>query len=315
MISSPAASTILVPLDGSPLADQAIPAALALASADTSFEVLHVIAPEHWTNALADRFDTAASSDGDPAGTEIAASVALFGKDRRVKVTTVSGDPADQIVTAAGNPAIQFVVLASHARNAIGRWLHGSVAARVASASPAPVVVVREEANETAPKSFSRILVPLDGSTVARQALPVASALAQAHGWPIHLLTAINPATMTPIMSGIPSVPIAPSVIDEISKDLQDQASETLKTGQAELAKTGLQATTEVVEDDAVSAIESAARPGDLIVMTSHGRTGVQRWLLGSVADELVRHAPAPVMLVPAAERARLAAGSTDVPS
>jgi nucleotide-binding universal stress UspA family protein len=77
----------------------------------------------------------------------------------------------------------------------------------------------------------------------------------------------------------------------------------------AHLKEEGVAASGAILDGSPFFAISDATEPGDLIVLTSHGRGGVRRWLLGSVAEKLVREAPVPVLLVPAVERGRVMGG------
>ena len=93
----------------------------------------------------------------------------------------------------------------------------------------------------------------------------------------------------------------------EIYTELQDElttaAHDNLKESAQEAGATGVQITTSVLEGPPVAAIEAACQSGDVIVMTSHGRSGFRRWLLGSTAEKLIRTGPAPVLLVPSSAR------------
>ena len=90
--------------------------------------------------------------------------------------------------------------MTTHGRGALGRWAFGSVADQVTRRSPVPVLVVRpaETVEEAAP-AIQRLVVPLDGSTLAEEAVPVAQSLAQRLNVPVHLLTAIDVASLLPV--------------------------------------------------------------------------------------------------------------------
>ena len=92
---------------------------------------------------------------------------------------------------------------------------------------------------------------------------------------------------------------------DQIWQEAEAEARSTVTAAVSRLQAEGVDASGEIVNGSPFFAISEATEPGDLLLLTSHGRGGVRRWLLGSVAEKLVREADAPVMLVPAVERAR----------
>ena len=299
---------LLVPLDGSPLADHAIPYAAAIAAPDARIVLFRVLAAEGGIEEVLDRFGTRAevAQAGETAArAALARSAALLGERQGVELATASGSPADAILAAISTQGVGGVVIASHGRGAVGRWMFGSIADRVAQASPAPVLIVRPETPDAppAPVSLRRLLVPLDGSETAMQALPVAAGLARAHGWPLHLLTAIDVSSMTPMAVPGPAMPISGELYEQVYNEVEAAAQQSLDDAAARLKGEGLAATTGVRVGPPNVAITEAIQEGDLVVLCSHGRSGVQRWLLGSVAEQLVRFAPAPIMIVPVAGR------------
>jgi len=148
--------------------------------------------------------------------------------------------------------------------------------------------------------AISRIVVPLDGSDTANEALPVASEIARSTGASLLLVSGVNPAAvLIPAPAGVAYYP--EELYTEIFDDMTSAAKDALAEGSGALS--GLDVTTKVVEGAAPDAVQSVLQPGDLIVMTSHGRSGFRRWLLGSVSEKLIRSGAAPVVLVPAKER------------
>lgn len=301
-------SSLLVPLDGSPLADRAIPWAQALADAGTKIVLLRVLPPPGVAEELLGRRGGDAKGIAEAAArSSLEASAAALAGRGGVELAVATGDPAEVIVAEATSRGIGAIVIASHGRGAIGRWMFGSVADRVARTSTVPVVIVREDedAGAVAPApALRRVVVPIDGSARAHEALPAAQAVATAHKLPIHLLTAIDVASLTPVAAPGVVMPVSGELYDQIYDDLTRSAQQGLDEAAAELRGSGVEITTEVRLGPPDVAITDVLRANDLAVLTSHGRSGVRRWLLGSVAEELVRSAPAPVMLVPSSERA-----------
>jgi nucleotide-binding universal stress UspA family protein len=304
--------TILVPLDGSALAETALPWARALLAPGGGVTLLRVVAED----------------DGRREGEEIAreelgrGAAALRGESAEIQVheEVAVGDAAEVIVRVAAERAVGMIVMASHGRGAIGRWVFGSVADRVARTSPVPVLIVRAEAEaaaaEPAAPVIRRLVLPLDGSPLAEEALPVAADVAARLRAPVLLVQAVDPVAI-PLDAGVggPVGPVSAEIYDEIAQAAEDEAQRTLAAAATQLGGTGVATSEAVLNGSPYSAIAEATRPGDLLVMTSHGRGGVRRWLLGSVAEKLVREGPVPVLLVPtAARRGLVAAGEAAGP-
>ena len=133
---------------------------------------------------------------------------------------------------------------------------------------------------------MNAVLVPLDGSTLARRALPFALAIASRSQRPLILLKAVSTLNY-------PTETVARRVLHEAELELEEVA--------IVLTADGVQVQTRVADGEPATAILDAAMQDDvgLIVMSTHGRGGLGRWLYGSVADTVLRHAPAPVLIVP----------------
>lgn len=200
----------------------------------------------------------------------------LFTPERHVATFAVAGCPADTIVQAASDA--DLVIMGTRGSGAGGRLLFGSVADRVARHSPAPTLLIRNNAPTSVGKP-TRIVVPLDGSPAAERALPLASNLAATLGCALHLVT-VNEAT--------PGQDVADS--PEVAHYLERQTRE--------LAARGITVTTEQRLGDPAGELLAVVSPSDLLVLTTHGRGAARRWQIGSVAEKLLRKAAAPVAVV-----------------
>ncbi len=143
---------------------------------------------------------------------------------------------------------------------------------------------------------YSRIVVPLDGSDVAEYALPAALEMARRFDAPLHLVRVVDPPA-TNFAFGVDTMNAARSVAMQRETE-RTLAAEYLKENATELAGQGVEVTTAIFDGLAPSEIVRAMRKGDLCVMSSHGRSGIARWYLGSVAEQVVRQASVPVMVV-----------------
>ena len=308
-------TVVLTPIDGSERALEALPWAAALAGAQGRVVVLRVIPPdralresrlaltgigdESGAQRTHDAWTSAAEADLDKAAAILADSG--IAADRVVQM----GEPDEEIVAAVARQGADLIVMASQGRGAIGRAIFGSVADRVARTSTVPVLVVRAREEDSRSAAINRLVVPLDGSEIAERALPVAVDLARRLGISIHVVRAIDPVTTVPVARGVfgAAPAVNADITDRLWQEAESEAQATVANALSRLQDDGIDTSGAVLTGSPFFAITEFVEPGDLIVLTSHGRGGVRRWLLGSVAEKLVREAPVPVLLVPAAER------------
>jgi nucleotide-binding universal stress UspA family protein len=315
--------TILVPLDGSPLAERALPYASVLARGSGAHLALVRVpheeprtdAPESTTLAWATgteplierttgRGGAAAPEDegAAPRGPadyleDVAAGLAL----PQTAVAVVSGPPAAGILGEARDRTADLIVMATHGRSGLGRWLYGSVADDVLRHADRPVLLVPATAPPTplAPPDAGsrRVLVALDGSPFAEAALGPAQDLAQALGAGLVLLRVVEPpgAAFGGARGEAPSDPAgeladARAYLDTVAGRLPappESGPGAAPVGQAH-AGAPAQTITAVAGKEAVSAI----------AMATHGRSGLARAVLGSVATEVLHRTAVPVLLV-----------------
>jgi nucleotide-binding universal stress UspA family protein len=197
------------------------------------------------------------------------------------------GDPASGIVGAIETFNPSLVVMSTHGRSGMSRMLRGSVAERVLRSSTAPLLLANPEAIHRAAGSCERILVPLDGSEFADAVLPIVTQFAKALGAEVTLFR-VQPFAP----AAIPSPILAPSVWDprKVEETLRSQA-EQLKAADVNVRVRA------AIGNEATEIVARAAK-SDLVAMTSHGRSGVGRWWFGSVAEQVVRHAECPLLVV-----------------
>lgn len=283
--SSAAPTRILVPLDGSPEARAALPYAGALATPGTEIVLLTVVPSA--TDADAARADL----EG------VAQQLRVAGSLVRTEVEV--GDPARRIVAMAADLGVAMIVMASHGRGALGRLIYGSVADRVVREATIPTMVVRARQVEPGPVGITRLVVPLDGSSLAEAALPVATAISRRLGTPLLLVRVVDPVDLMPPAVGIgEAIPF--EIYDQAEQEKEQDARSYLDAMAKKLHDRGLRVTTSVLTGPPASSIEEATHLGDVLVLASHERSGVMRWLLGSVAEKLTREDESPVILAPA---------------
>lgn len=297
---------VLVPLDGAAIAEQAIPFAAALPGPGGRLAFVQVIPGVEPIRDLLGRVtvpegavedveeDRARAELGEIAGRW--ASLLPGGPELVVAV----GDPAEAIVRVAEERGAALIVAASHGRGALGRLAFGSVADALTRTAACPVLIVRarDARAELALPAFGRVLVPTDGSARAAAAYPVAVDLARRLDLPIHLVRAVSAAGIAPFSPL--AEPYPSPFAEEALEDAEDEAQASLDAAAADLTSQGVRVSAELAMGSAIDVIEETTEADDVIVLASHRRGGIERWLLGSVAESLVREGRAPVVLVPA---------------
>ena len=212
----------------------------------------------------------------------------------------VKGRAAAQIVGCCEQENVGLIALSTHGRSGLARWVMGSGIDQILHACEQPVLLVRprdESAGGEAVGRLSKIIVPLDGSHAAEAVLPCAEELAKALGLEVILIQVIGVETTVHFGSMAPdSWPVPSDVLQRL-----DVVASGYLTGLAkELKSKGLTVQWEVLRGSAGSRIVEFARetPDSLVAMTTHGRSGFRRWVMGSVTDSVVRHAGEPVLVM-----------------
>jgi nucleotide-binding universal stress UspA family protein len=305
---------IVVPLDGSALAEMALPHAVSLARATSRALILLRVVPippsfsqVGWTIPPSQMVWSEWEAEPALAREYLARTARLLTPlPLEVHTDLLDGDPARAIVQyAEEHPWVTTIAMSTHGHGGLGRLVFGSVADKVLHDSPVPVLLVRGKENPIREGelvldgvSYGTILVPLDGSPLAEQALERAMPIAQATGARLVLVSAVPD---DPIFADLVSSFNVQSMWDREF----DWRRDYLKEMETRLRQEGLEVESHVLYRPPVDAILQTAdsKHADLIVMSTHGRGGFKRLWLGSVAGEVVRHAEQPVLLIRAASR------------
>ncbi len=308
--------TILVPLDGSALAEQILPYVAALAPLLEARVRLLQVAHEPEAEVLVGAGITSLYGAREPfereherarfvleetlasAESYLAARAAKL-QDLGIEVSCVAqaGPAAEVIVELAHSPDVALIAMATHGYSGLRRWALGSVADRVVQAASAPVFLIRATQYTPAkPFALERVLVPLDGSGLAEQALPIAQQLATNADAELVLVQAVSPR-----VEAYPSLLTQPAPpYGELLSKLHEYASAQLNIMAERLRAAGTRVTTIVENGHAAEVIveDATRRHASVIVMATHGRGGLRRWALGSVADKVLHAAAIPLVLV-----------------
>lgn len=294
---------LLVPLDGSAVAEWAVPYAVAIARATgAAVRLLSVVEPR--PRGLTSRSERVAASIEQAAGETLASYLAGVASDLRdqgvtADSTVVVGAPVDVILDAAAEDQVTMIVMATQGRGGIDRVAMGSVADKVIRLTTRPILAARPPYLPVPAKrevTLRDLLVPLDGSALAEAALPVAEDLAANTGARLTLLRVepwhtegIAPLGTVPeyVQREEDAAAEARAYLDGVRDRVQGGARTEVVVLRAPTGK--------VAETIADFALHERM---DLTVMTTRGRGGIRRMVLGSIADRLVR-AGIPSLLVP----------------
>ncbi len=265
---------ILVPLDGSPRAEAIlVHLRRLLRRKDSEIVLFRVVEPPTTLNAP----EYARLLDDRRTEAKMYLQILkarLEDAGARVDARTAEGSPADAILEAAAAVKASLVAMSSHGRSGIDRWAYGSVTEKILRASGVPLLVVRS--TPTRPEAeIRRILVPVDGSDSSLTALQPAAELASLFDADVVLVHVVDPES--------PSAPLP-----------------QLEKAQEILREAGLKAEVEVRQGDAATGILAVAEQQsvDLIALATHGRSGMSRWVLGSVAEKILRTSTLPMLVV-----------------
>ena len=295
---------ILVPLDGSGLAQAVLPLVKRLAGKlGSSITLLHVVeeAMESQNDEARRKAAEAMANARTVALRYLEETASLVRSDAiDVESVALNGSPYRLIAEYPEAHEISLIAMATHGRAGLSRAMVGSIATRVIQGTSLPVLLVRpHEVGKGIWSSLTdnptRILVPLDGSKLAEQALPYARDLAIRLNVPIMLAQSLP----LDVMIAVGPYPI--QIWNESWSNQIEAETDTYLAGLGnDLVQKGVSANWQVLWGRAAQRIVETARDdaGTLIVMTTHGRSGWQRWMMGSVADEVMRETGAPTLII-----------------
>jgi nucleotide-binding universal stress UspA family protein len=291
---------LLVPLDGSKLAEACLPAAVALGKAlGSSVMLLHIIEKDASPEIHGDRHLT---NEDDACKYLDQVARDFFPPDMEVEThvhTEMVSDITRSIVDHTGEYAPDLIVMCTHGEGGLREFMMGSIAQQVIGRAHTPILLVKAgEPGAVAFTSFKRILLPLDGDPEHEKCLPVAVELARQFDASLSLMTAVHTlATLggERAASGwmLPGATRAILDIDE------QTAIDYLEGIAVEQRAQGVKVNIFVRRGDPPQQIINAAQNFDLIVLATHGKGGMKAFWAGSVGPKVVIEARIPLLLVP----------------
>lgn len=211
-----------------------------------------------------------------------------FDREQVRQVDLTGESPSEGILRYAGENGIDLIVMGTRGRSGGERLLAGSVAERVVREAPCPVLTVRAGGSPT----IRRIIVPIDFSERSTAVLPTARSVAQLYGASLELLYVLDEDDLP--LAHVPLLGPVKVSRDEVEARFRRLMKELVRKQGSEIPVKG----TVYVGHPAHDIPEYAAANADLVVMATHGRTGLERFFLGSVAEKVIRRAPCPVLTV-----------------
>jgi len=279
---------ILVPLDGSKTAESVLPYIKYLASQfDSKIEVLGVGIGNRnrRVNRLLNEYIENTASNLSAEKFESAAVV-------------IYGSATERILSYSKQNDIDLIIMATHGRSGVKRWWMGSVAQKVISQSITPVLLIPSTKQKAAQMkkviSIDQILIPLDGSNTGQAALDYIEFIARETKAVVRLIQVISTS------GSMETNLVVHANWNGFFEAMKGAASDYLESLVEELQGHGISANYDILIGNPAAEIIAYARKNkvDLIAMSTHGRTGLARWVLGSVTDKVLHGARMPMWLV-----------------
>jgi nucleotide-binding universal stress UspA family protein len=294
---------VLIPLDGSKTAEKVLPYARSLATnlkvpvelmgvIDIAEMALHISAE----NA---RYLDKMIEEAERASRDYLKRVANTFPGLNVAFVVDKGRAAEAIIEKAAADTGTLITMATHGRSGINRWVLGSVAEKVLRATSNPLLLVRAAGQAVSGEEarLTSVIVPLDGSELAESVLPAVTELAKKLDLEIILFRAFNlPYGVYAGADGYYAINF-----DQLIAEIKGEANTYLERKTEELKRKGIEKVSFLTKEGlSADEIISFGRqtPDNLIAMCTHGRSGVKRWVLGSVTETVVRHCGDPVLVI-----------------
>jgi len=284
---------ILIPLDGSEMAERVVLPAVRLAEAVSAKLVLATVITPLPRAARQDTVESVVQSRSFEAGLYLK-SVRKRSLPTTIEVETavLSGPAAQTIITYAQENGVDLIVMTTHGRSGLTRWSFGRVTEKVLRRAPCPTVILRSE-QELAPEHIQRILAPLDGSALAEDVLAGVLAVAANLRADVLLLRVVEPVSHFGFgheESIVPEIEThaAQTYLEEVQQKVRDTYGDDIPISCHVEAGPAAETIIDFADEHTV----------DLIVLSSLGSSGIQMWMFGSVAERVMNGAHCATMVV-----------------
>lgn len=293
---------VLLPLDGSPLAECVLPHAVALAQAfGARITLLRVLAPPDDDDECGSPFiDPVVWSVRRQAAESYLVRAAERLQDLALTINYVllEGPPAQRVVEFAWDNDVDLIILSSHGRSGLSRWNVSSVVQKILNLANLSVLIVRAYSSQPTALTglrYRSMLVPVDGSSRAECALAAAGVLAREHQAQLTLVHAIERPTF-PRRAPLSQEDV--ELVELLVERNREAAEEYLRDLIAVVpgdARSQL-----LVSADGATSLHELVETGetDLVVMSAHGRSGKNRWPFGSLTTSFIQYGGTPLLIV-----------------
>ncbi len=297
---------ILVPLDGSQLAECVLPHVVAIArSFDAEITLLRML-EKNQAGASAQLFDLLNwQINKTKAALYLEKTKARFQESGlRARTTLLEGLVAEGITEYAQNQGMKLIILSSHGRNGLTQWGISSITQKIILSAQTSLLIVRAHQQDiqagelSAIPLYQRILVPLDGSQRAENVLPIITQLAHIHKSQIHLVQVVQ----TPEMAR--QMPPAPEDIDLSNRVVarnREEAGYYLEQVKSRSYLEGIAVQTHLItSDNAAVALHQLAEQEhiDMVTLSAHGYSGNHQWPYGSMVNNFILYGKVPLLIV-----------------
>lgn len=294
---------ILVPLDGSLIAECVLPHAVAIARAFDAKVILLRVLDKNQASEKAQLFDlvnwqinkTGAKLYLEKIGARLQKS------GLRIEIAVLEGLVAESITEYAHSQGIKLIILSSHGRSGLSQWGISSVTQKIIFSAPTSVLIIRAHqpaASESIERQYTRIVVPLDGSRRAENVLPMVTLLARFHQSRIHIVHVVKTPEMARQM---PPAREDVELSDRIVARNREEAIRYLDQVRLHSPLDGIDVQIHLLtSDNAAAALhELAEKEGiDMVALSAHGYSGNNQWPYGSMVNNFILYSKVPLLIV-----------------
>jgi nucleotide-binding universal stress UspA family protein len=295
---------VYVPLDGSTLSKQAVNVGEMLTRAcGGTLHLIHILEE----SAASESRPPRAIADRQIAERYLNGLVAKLPDDIDADTRIIRGNATEELLRISRENPDAIIAMSTHGRGGLGRLMFGSVADKVLRGAASPVALVRNSGQETSTQ-LRTVLVPLDGSPLAEEALPLAEQLARATDATISLVRVTETFWDSTLLVDVPEAAyLSPEQVNDYEAQALADARAYLNDIATDLRAKGLRVVWEVRIGRPAEEITRVAETttADLILISTHGRGGLRRWALGSVTNELLHRGTTPILAIPPRMRVR----------
>ena len=303
---------VLVPIDFSPPSIEAIEFALPLLKQfRAELHLVHVFEPDYLLTSMMTMPLIVPELEADKRVQRHLKDIAKkYGIDlRRENIHALKGRPFEEICRLVPKVDIDLIVTSTRGNTGLKHLMLGSTAERIVRYSPCPVLVTGKQKRGKVPLKFGKILVPIDFSECSMKGLDYAKGLARQFDSDLVLLHSVHMDYY--VASDEYARYDFPLLMAQSEKTAKAQMSDLVRQTKAEGFK--IETTLEIGHPGDQICDRAQSRKADLIVISTHGRTGLKHVLIGSTAEFVVRHSPCPVLVVPSHPRPVIATAKTQV--